>query len=189
MNIDRVARAMTAGAPRRGFTSRVMAPIEGRPSPGFTARVMTRLDDPGAAPGSAAARLLRPAFAVAAVAIAAAGALVMMQPAIRMPAAPGAPRLATNGGPRVPAIVATVVTPPRAQREATTPVVMAALDAPAETTPIYQIPALEAPESIAMRSIEPAACTIPALDAPAPLKVSDLPGTAGGSQKDFKEKP
>lgn len=46
MIVDRVARAMTEGAPRPGFTERVMAPIHGRPRPGFTTRVMAQLDAP-----------------------------------------------------------------------------------------------------------------------------------------------
>lgn len=42
--IDRIASAMTWGAPGETFTARVMAPLRGLPQPGFTRRVMTNLN-------------------------------------------------------------------------------------------------------------------------------------------------
>ena len=192
MNIDRIAGAMTGGRPRADFAARVMAPIYGRPRPGFTVRVMNGLDAPAAGRGHGtrrAALLLIPA-AITLVA----GVVALRGSRVDLPAAPIAPRLAT-----APTFSPAVETPPEvaqasrgaqaftpATRQAQTPA--PAEHAPPEPPPIYMIAALEAPAEIAMTSIEPAAFTIPALDAPAPLKVPDLPGTPGGSEpREFKE--
>ena len=182
MNIDRVAKAMTGGRPRAGFTARVMAPIHGRPSPGFTARVMKGIDTP--APHRTRARAL--VFVPAALALAT-GAVVLLRASAISPALPGAPALATNAArvrmpdaPRVPQVEA----PSRVARASVSPTVP--LPGP---SPIYQIAALEGPAQITAKDIQPAACTIPALEGPAPLKVAELPSNAGGSDKQFKEQP
>ena len=192
MNIDRIAGAMTSGRPRADFTARVMAPIYGRPRPGFTARVVAQAFRPADKP---VAQTFRPAMAAAllvpaAIALAA-GVMAVRAGRVDLPAAPAAPRLATASlEVRLPnppeAAVAT--TSPRIARRAT-------VSAPAEEPTVAQLPpsiymiaALAGPDDIAMKSIEPAAFTIPALDAPAPLKVADLPGAPGGwQQKEPKE--
>lgn len=202
MNIDRVARAMTGGRPRAGFTTRVMAPIEGGPQPGFTARVMSRLDAP--AP-MGQARAFGPAFTAAliipGVIALLAGVTVFRASRIIVPALPGAPRLATgtfaaqpaspDGQAEQPHIGRDGARVAQAVRVAQTfrPANDVAIAPPEPAAPaIYMIAALEGPPDIPMKTIEPAACTIPALEAPAPLKVTDLPGSSGGStQKDFKE--
>ena len=188
MNIDRVAKAMTAATRRRGpsgpaFTARVMAPIEGRPSPGFTARVMKRIDAPAAGRGFGFGRALM--LVPAAIALAA-GAIVLLRGGAQSPALPAAPVLATNGGPRLLETPPTIPQPrPNSPtRGAQLPAVVPEQHVlPA----IYTIAALEGPAEIATTDIEPAACTIPALEGPAPLKVPDLPSNGGGSQKEIKE--
>ncbi|HUF25313.1 MAG TPA: hypothetical protein VMN81_14370 [Vicinamibacterales bacterium] len=183
MNIDRIAGAMTGGRPRADFTARVMAPIYGRPRPGFTSRVMNGLDAPAAgrgfSPGFRPALLLVPAAIVLI-----AGVMAVRASRVDLPAPPVAPSLAT-----APVFNPAMEAPPQAPRvaqafrpatrQAQTPA--PAEQAPPEPPPIYMIAALEGPDDIAMKSIEPAAFTIPALDGPAPLKVADL--------KNSKEKP
>lgn len=202
MNVDRVARAMTGGRPRAGFTDRVMAPIDGRPQPGFTARVMAQAFRPADAPvaqGLPVAQAFRPALRIAllfpAALLLAAGVIAWRSSHLNLPSAPTAPRLAVNAGDLVPSGVASP-TPvrtvnPRSPIARHVPHTGFAAAPPEEPAPsIYMIAALEGPSDIAMKSIEPAACTIPALDAPTPLKVTDLPGAPGGSrQKEFKEQP
>ena len=192
MNVDRVARAMTSGGPRAGFTDRVMAPIDGRPQPGFTARVMNGLDvGRGFSPGARGALLLFPAALLLA-----AGVISWRASRVDLPAAPSAPRLAVGApdlgpadAPTLPAARPVKSRPVVARHAPHTPHTETAVAPLPESAPrIYMIAALEGPSDIAMKSIEPAACTIPALDAPAPLKVTDLPGAPGGSpQKEFKE--
>ena len=195
MNVDRVARAMTSGRPRAGFTDRVMAPIDGRPQPGFTARVVAQAFRPadtrvgrGFSPGARRALLLFPAALLLA-----AGVIAWRGSDVDLPVAPSAPRLAVaapdlgpKGAPTLPADRSVKSPPVVARHAAHTEPAIAPAELPAPA--IYMIAALEGPSDIAMKSIEPAACTIPALDAPAPLKVTDLPGAPGGSpQKEFKE--
>ena len=192
MNIDRVAKAMTGGRPRAGFTARVMAPIDGRPAPGFTARVMQGIEKP-VAPGFTVGRSfssgISRALILSPAAIAlAAGALLLTRGAVRTPALPGAPKLATNA-----ANVRIPLAPPMPDSVAPSRITHVALPwvsptaAEPEASPIYQIAALEGPAAITSKDIQPAACTIPALDAPAPLKLPDLSANGGGSQKEFKE--
>ena len=191
MNIDRVAQAMTDASGPRGwrgpsgpaFTARVMAPIEGRPSPGFTARVMNGLDAPRVAQGFSPA-FSRALILVPAALVLAAGAVVLLRGSVRAPALPSAPVLATNGGPRVLPVPDVSPAPATVVRSSGPQQVTEPAVSPAP--PIYMIAALEGPPDIAVKNIEPAARTIPALDAPAPLKVSDLPA-GGGSQKEIKE--
>lgn len=191
MTIDRVAAAMTGGRGPSGpaFTARVMAPIEGRPQPGFTARVMEQVPQGfspaatrvgrGFSPGARAALLLPAALAVAI------GIVAVRTSRATLPDAPAAPRLATGafaGHPEAPNWQAAIEPlQPRGTRQSRPPVVMAVLPEPAPPA-IYMIAALEGPDDIAMKSIDPAACTIPALEGPAPLKVPDLAGAAGGSR-------
>ncbi len=200
MNIDRVAAAMTGGwrgpaALWRGrlgpaFTARVMATIEGRPQPGFTARVMEGVAQgtpvaQGFSPANRALLLLPAALALAV------GIAALQASRTTLPDAPAAPRLATGAfasHPPAPSWQAAVRQPqPGSDRASRPPVVTLALPEPAPPA-IYMIAALEGPEDIAMKPIDPATRTIPALDAPAPLTVPDLAGTAGGSQK-LKEQP
>lgn len=200
MRVDRVARAMTAGVPRAGFTDRVMAPIDGRPQPGFTARVVAqafRPADTRLAQGLPVAQGFSPALRIAllfpAALLLAAGIVAWRGSRMDLPTTPSAPRLAVAAPDLRPAAVPplaparTVKSQPLVARHvppSAPAVALAETPAPA----IYMIAALEGPSDIAMKSIEPAACTIPALDAPTPLKVTDLPGAPGGSpQKEFKE--
>ena len=183
MNIDRVAKLMTAGAARPGFTARVMAPIEGRPSPGFTARVMTGLDARRSRPAFGRALILVPA----ALGVIASAAYLLLPGAAHAPSLPGAPVLATKAGLRVPGIPPQEQpSPVRSVRASRPREVVAPPELPA-LAPIYTIAALEGPANIAVKNIEPAARTIPALEAPAPLKIPDLPANGGGSQKEIKE--
>lgn len=176
MTIDHAAKAMTAGRPRAGFTPRVMAVIEGRPAPGFTDRVMRRIDDPEARGIGIRALILVPAAIALAVAVV---AWRIGQPVA--PIAPEAPRVAA--APYDRAAIGAPPLPPDRWIRTEAPIRIARRDAqqdvPAaaalpEPAPIYVIDALEKPPDIAMKSIEPAACTIPALDDPAPLKITDL---------------
>lgn len=193
MNIDRIAGTMTVGRPSADFAASVMAPIYGRPGPGFTARVMTGLDEPASGrrgtPGGRRAALLLVPAALTLVA----GVMTVRASRVDPLPTPDAPRLATapafNPAVRTLSTVAQaapVAHAPRAarvSRPAEAPVV------PPELPAIYMIGALEGPDDIAIRAIEPAAFTVPALDAPAPLKVADLPGTLSGlQQREFKEK-
>lgn len=194
MNIDHVAGAMTGGGPRADFTARVMAPIYGRPLPGFTARVMTALDAPasgrGGSPGARRAALLLVPAALALVA----GVMTVRASRVDLPPAPDAPRVATAPAfypaPKTPPTVAEAppAGPVPQPAQAFTPAERAV--APPEPSPIYTVAALDGPADIAMKSIEPAEFTIPALEAPAPLKIADLPGSPGGlKQRQFKETP
>lgn len=185
MTIDHIAGAMTNGRPRADFTARVMAPIYGRPRPGFTARVVAQAFRPADAP---AAHAFSPGFRQALILIPVAVALIAGVMAVRaarvdLPAMPVAPRLATapvfSPAIEAPPLVAQAFRPATRQAQTLEPA-----KEPAEALElslIYMIAALEGPADIAMKSIEPAAFTIPALDAPAPLKVADL--------KNFKEEP
>lgn len=204
MNIDRVAAAMTGE--RRGpsglwrgpsgpaFTARVMATVEGRPQPGFTARVMEGVAQ-GArvAQGTPVAQGFSPAnkallFLPVALALAA-GIAALQASRTTRPDAPAAPRLATGAfvdDPAPPIWQAAVPqSQPRAGRASRRPQV----EAPAlpEPAPIYTIAALDGPDTIAVKDIEPAARMIPALEGPAPLKVPDLAGITGGLRN--KEQP
>ncbi|MEX2270926.1 MAG: hypothetical protein WD690_05620 [Vicinamibacterales bacterium] len=193
MNIDRVARAMTGGRPTSIFTARVMAPIHGRPRPDFTARVVARVDGTGALRTrglSRAALLLIPA----AVAIAA-GAVVLRSSRATLPLPPDAPAIAAALAPTTDPTGVTILLARTAVPLVTRPTASRRKGAVQQAQPsapepaIYMIDALEPPPDIAMKTIEPAAFTIPALDGPAPLRVSDLPATSGGSPSgDSKEK-
>jgi hypothetical protein len=195
VSIDRVAGAMTNGRPRADFTARAMAPIHGRVRPDFTARVMARIDAPQAPP---LRRRLALTAGVALVPATIAAFVVLTTRPVPF-VVPPAPRIAATPSDRavidVPSLPDNRWAPPfgfapapkRAAR-------VEAPEAPAETaldaTPIYVIDALEGPDDIAMKSIEPAACTIPALAPPPPLTVPGLAGAppAGSSIGEFKEK-
>lgn len=181
MNIDRVAQVMTGGRPRAGFTARVMAPIDGRPSPGFTSRVMEGIDEP-AGRSVAAGRSFNSGFGRALILIpaalaVAAGTFLLARGAVRMPDVPGAPTLATNAaGVPVPEAPPVAIRP-AASHSVRAPHVAAVVSPTVpgpEPSPIYQIAALEGPAEIAVKDIQPAACTIPALDAPAPLTLKEI---------------
>ena len=178
MNVDRIARAMTAGGPSKGFKARVMAPIHGRPRPDFTARVMDRIEaaQPFRSRVVVAQRVALAAFAVAIFV----GIVMLRGPRVTTPPAPEAPRIASAAPAALPTAPVDHSTPrvkPRVRKPAAAP--QRDYAAPAYE-PIYTIAALEAMPDIAMKSIEPASCTVPALAGPAPLKVSEL--------KDFKER-
>lgn len=193
MNIDRVAGTMTFGRPRADFPARVMAPIYGRPGPGFSARVMAGLDVPASGrkggPGARRAALLLVPAALALVA----GVMTVRASRLDPLSIPDAPRLAT--APAFNAAMGTLPTlapaspvPPVPRAAQVSRRVEAAV-APPELPAIFMIGALHGPDDIAIRSIEPAAFTIPALDAPAPLQVADLPGSLSGmQQRESKEK-
>lgn len=197
MSIDRVARAMTGGQPRADFTGRVMAPILGRVRPDFTARVMARIEAAPARP-SRRARLTWAAAGVALVPVAIAAFAVLTMRSAAM-AVPPAPRIAA-----MPYHRAAIDMPPLPYNRWAPPLVLAPepkraarveatedpIDMPLDAAPIYVIDPLDGPPEIAMKSIEPAACTIPALAAPAPLTVPGLAGAppAGSPIGEFKEK-
>lgn len=184
MNIDRVARGMTAGHPKQGFTERVMAPIYGRPRPDFTARVMNRIDDESVAQGfipAWVAQMSRPAFAAAALLLLAAGLMILRANSPLVPPTPHAPRIAALpysrgplGAPALPldrwAIpAAPAVRTPQAPRLAavrTEPV--------PEVLTIYTIAPLEAPAEIGLKAIGPQAPVIAPLEGPAPLKINEI---------------
>lgn len=181
MIVDRVARAMTAGAPRAGFTARVMAPIHGRPRPGFTARVMAGLDAPRTHAGG---RTRRRAL-VAAGAVAVVTSAVLLRPAgIALPPAPGAPRIAARPYDReligIPPLPydrwAPKVAAPVTQRAAAAAaaVAPAAEEAVADATPIYRIEPLSPPRALAIASLHPPPATVAPLPEVPPLRVSDL---------------
>lgn len=187
MIVDRVARAMTDGAPRAGFTARVMAPIHGRPRPGFTARVMAGLDAP-----HARGRALRPALIAAGVMAIAASAVLWRPSELTMPPAPDAPRIAARpydreliGIPPLPYNRWAPETP--ALRTAAAPsalpgiapaiapaVTPAAEEAVADATPIYRIAPLSPPRALAITSLDPPPATVAPLPEVPPLRVSDL---------------
>lgn len=202
MNVDRIARAMIAGGPARGFTARVMAPIHGRPRSDFTARVMQRIAarEPEVAPQFRARVVLAQHFRARVALVAAAGALALaVGAAVRMrsgdaaPAAPAPPvvEYVTLPAPRLESHAPGVAPQAAVVRKAAPhPVRQFAVSEPPEPkpAPIYSIAALEAMPGIATRSIEPASCIIPALVGPAPIQVTELPGYPGGSpRKEFKE--
>jgi len=184
--VDRVARAMTAGAPTPGFTARVMAPIEGRPRPGFTARVMSALDAPVRRPMASSARL---AFvALAAVLIVLAGWHSAIQPGkLNQVQFPGAPAIAPR-----PYLRAAIGMPPLplnrwAPKAPTLPRRAEATAAESLRVPQladsvdahYRIAAIDPPHLLSLTSIEPVAAlpapvTIAPLAAPAPLSVPAL---------------
>ena len=190
MTVERVARAMTEGAPRAGFTARVMAPIHGRPRPGFTARVMAGLD---ARPRRhAGGRALRPALIAAGVMAFAASAVLLRTPELTMPPAPDAPRIAARPYDReligIPPLPydrwAPKLAAPVTQRAADgapsgAPAVGAAVapaadEAVADVTPIYRIEPLSPPRALAIASLDPPAATVAPLREVPPLRVSDL---------------
>lgn len=189
MIVDRIARSMTAGTPSPSFTGRVMAPIHGRPRPDFTARVMAGLDAPVA---RTSRRAFTPALFLIPVAVALlAGVAGFRGTGVVVPEVPDAPPLARGAFVAQPARpdweAARLKPRPGVVQASRLPVVTGMLAEPAAPA-LYMIAALEGPLDISMKTIEPAACTIPALDAPAPLRVTDLPSSPGGStQKDFKE--
>lgn len=193
MNIDRIAATMTVGRPRADFPARVMAPIYGRPGPGFTARVMTALDMRASGRrGSSGARRAALLLVPAALALVA-GVVAVRASRVDPPPTPDAPRLATapvfNPAIKTLPSVAQAAPVGHAPRAAPASSPAEAPVMPPELPAIYMIGALQGPDDITIRSIEPAAFTIRALDAPAPLKVADLPGTPGElQQREFKEK-
>lgn len=189
MIVDRVARAMTDGAPRAGFTARVMAPIHGRPQPGFTARVMAGLDAPRPHAGS---RALRPAVVLAGVIATVAGAILVWPAGVAMPPAPGAPRIAARPydreligipplpynrwAPETPAPVtqrAAAAAPSGAPAVATADA-GAAEEAFTDAVPIYRIEPLSPPRALGIASLAPPAATVARLPEVPPLRVSDL---------------
>lgn len=181
MIVDRVARAMTDGAPRAGFTARVMAPIHGRPQPGFTARVMAGLDAPRPRAGS---RALRPAVVLAGVIATVAGAILVWPAGVAMPPAPDAPRIAARpydreliGIPPLPYNRWAPETPAPVTRRAAAAAPSGAPAVAAETAQpgapavdtMYRIEALAPPPEIALPLLDTAAAPIAALREPAPL--------------------
>ena len=197
MIVDRVARAMTEGAPRAGFTARVMAPIHGQPQPGFTARVMDGLDAPR--PQTRGLTLGHALIAAGAVAIAAVA--VLQRPAdVVMPPVPDTPRIAARpydreliGIPPLPydrwAPKASAVRTRRAQGPAprdVAPTVQVLSQAP----PVHTIAPLHAVAEIPLKPIGPPAFSVPALSAPAPLSIIELPAATGRfPQLEPKEMP
>lgn len=195
MSVNRIARAMTSGAPGPGFKACVMASIAGRPRPDFTARVMARIE---AAP-PARARSRGAAFLLVPAAIVLAASAFMLRPG-RVALPDVAPPRGIRAAAHVPSAFDPAVLPigPRlaletdaTERPGRRRVAASQLLADAPLSPaIYTIAALEEPSDIAMKPIDPASCTVPALTGPAPLKVTDLPSTAGGSRdREFKERP
>lgn len=206
MNIDDVARRMTDNhGGRRGpagpaFTARVMAPIHGRPRPGFTARVMNRIDEPGAVGRtfrsgfgrSFSSGALRALILVPAAIALAAGVSVLRASRVVAPALPDAPRRATAEveGPRADAtsLQTSLETPVRAPRRTQRRAGQATAVVP-DAPPIYTIPALDGPSGLTLKPMLAPPVAIPALAGPAPLKITELPGAAGGSPSDIsKEK-
>ena len=185
MIVERVARAMTEGAPRAGFTARVMAPIQGRPQPGFTARVMAGLDAPRPRAGI---RALRPTL-IAAGAVAIAALAVLLRPAdVALPAAPDAPRIAARpydreliGIPPLPynRWAPEIAAAPRETARTTpavavVPVAPIAKEAGAIITSIYRIEPLAPPRELAIASIDPPAAAVARLPEVAAIRVSEL---------------
>jgi hypothetical protein len=171
-----------------------MASIEGRPRPDFTARVMARIETKPRARG----RGMGAAFVLVPASMLLAAGAIMLRPArTGFPdvAPPREIRAAVFGS----AIEPTVLLSEQwvALEDATNGKTDARRAAGPQRQPdapllpaIHTIAALEEPTDIAMKSIDPASCTVPALAGPAPLKVADLPATAGGSKdREFKERP
>lgn len=190
LNVDGIARAMTAGSPSPNFTARVMAPIHGRPRPDFTARVMQRLA--AAEHPANGARVWRRALLLVPAALALALGVVAMRAArVTMLTVPAAPVLAVAASPRIPVASEPVTisashTLRPAPRSARAPRNNVVIELPA----IYTIAALDGPEAIGITPIEPPTASVPPLAGPAPLKVTDLPGAPGGSRdQEFKERP
>lgn len=195
MSVDRIARAMTAGGPSPAFKAKVMAPIHGRPRADFTQRVM---NEAGVAQRSRVAQPFRARVVLAAAAIALAiGAVALTRSRETAPLAPPAAPIVqapvmspAPGVEQAPPKLAQQVTPAQGVRPRRVTAAARPASAGPSHAPIYTIAALEAMPDIEMKSIEPASCTIPALEGPAPLRVTDLPGTPGGSRnQNFKERP
>ena len=191
MNVDRIARAMIAGGPTRGFTARVMAPIHGRPRPDFTARVMQRVAAAGQQPRAHSLRRRALVLVPAALAVAA-GVVALRSYDFMTIATPAAPMLAFGAPARtpVPSPVAGVLRASQTTRPSTRRPRALRTDVMPEAAPIYTIAALDAPSEIDLRPIGPSAPAVLPLAGPAPLKVTDLPGAPGGSRdQKFKERP
>jgi hypothetical protein len=191
MTVDRIAGAMTAGAPSAGFTARVMAPIHGRPRPDFTARVMQRIAAAEQQPRTHSLRRRALVLVPAALAVAV-GVVAFLGSGITTITTPAAPMLAVGAPARTPE------PPPSLHTSLASPTPRQALarrrvpqrNALPELPAIYTIAALEAPEAIGIRPLEPSTTFVPPLAGPAPLKVTDLPGAPGGSRdQKFKETP
>lgn len=171
-DVDRVARAMTSGAPHATFTARVMAPIRGVPQPGFTGRVMARLESPPQrARSSMGGRAPRAALAMAA-------ALTILAWLWR----PGDVALPVTSAPvLVNASVgeAAFATPAPVFRPFGTPRVgrrTAKRSAPTAPQPFVTdvVSALDAPAPMAVPSITPLEAAVPSLVKPAPLSIPPL---------------
>ncbi|MDQ3069166.1 MAG: hypothetical protein M3R55_05495 [Acidobacteriota bacterium] len=204
--IDRVARDMTSGQPRPRFADRVMARLDAPredmvmrvasgmtegdgPRAGFAARVAARLDEKAPVAAGFWVRVALAGVPVAAVVMA---AVIMRGGTPSQTSAPVTALATPPVSASTPERTAAASTPatlavhtPRAARRGSR--VTGRSAAIAELPAIYEIDALHGPSDIEMKSIEPAACSIPALTGPAPLKVNDLPGS-GGSQTQ-REKP
>lgn len=178
-DIDRVARAMTAGAPGGTFAARVMAPLHGAPQPGFTSRVMSQVD---ARPRAGLTRAVRPVLA-AAVAVALL-AMLWLPSRAPLPALP-APGLGTAAigepafdltGPRPGDPPGTTRTTARERSTRTLPPapVRAAAVMPDAGRPLYRIAELESPAELAIAAIAPAPPAVAPLDRPAALIVPGL---------------
>ena len=182
MIVERVARAMTAGAPRAGFTARVMAPIHGRPQPGFTARVMAGLDAPRP---RALGGALRPIVIAAGAVAIVAGAVLLRPAALALPPAPGAPRIAAMpydreliGIPPLPynrwASEVAAPTTRMARSTPAAPIAPVEEEAVAIVTTIYRIEPLAPPQALTIPSLDPPVAAVARLsDVPA-IRVSDL---------------
>ena len=182
--IDRVADAMTAGAPRADFADRVMAPIYGRPRRDFVARVMAGIDAaPPPVPRRVSARIYGPAFAAGAVALVA--LVILWRPAdVAWPVtgAPDAPRVSASLYNRD---LIEIPPPARSQRAPKTagPTTRTARALP--TTPIapttiaavvsvYRIEPLAAPQELAIGSIDIPKTAVAPLQSVAPIYLAEL---------------
>lgn len=184
-SIDRVAHAMTSGAPGKTFTTRVMSPLRGVPQLGFTARVMSAIE---LAPRERAVVMRALGLALATAAALAIVAALWRPGKVALPAIPDPTLVNAHVGEpsfTVPVIIQRPpVTPRRGARDgaAVRPVVVpnAELRAPAAVAsaaperPPYRIAQLEPPADLAIRAIEPGRPSVGPLTPPAALIVSQL---------------
>ena len=177
-SIDRVAHAMTSGAPSETFTARVMAPVYGQPQPGFTGRVMARID---ATPRRSAVvtRALAPALAAAGVLAVVAAVLLPGDAPLPSAVAPalvdarvGEPGFAMPGTANARTTPRRRSAPAAAGRRVGPSVMSAPADRPAFET--EAIDALSGPTPIVVPPLTPMAPPVPSLALPAPLSISPL---------------
>lgn len=175
--VDRIARAMCAGAPAAGFTARVMAPIHGRPQPGFTGRVMTQIDRPRA----------RRRVGALQAALAATGALVLIAALwppddVALPATPMPTLVDARVGEPAFTVPVSPFTPfgtPRPEwRDSADTAAASRSPAPAAIReverPLYQIAELDRPAGLSIRAIADAPPAVAPLGRPPALSVPEL---------------